>query len=66
MKFLKRTIFRSFANIIKMSVDSSREINNLSKSCPGAFKMMFLGLVFLEILNNFVVPLGWRAALRMD
>ena len=55
-----QTKFRSFANIIKKSIDSSEENDKLLKSCLQVSKMSFLLLAFLEIINNFVVPLGLK------
>ena len=66
MAIESQTIFRSFANITKMTYSCSCEINNLLKSCSRAYKMMILGLAFLKILNNFVVPFSLVVAIGMN
>ena len=53
-----RTIFRSLAKLIKKKIGCSGEINNFKKSCSECVKMMILTIVYLQIINNFVV-LTW-------
>ena len=58
-----RTIFRSLAKLIKKKIGCSIKINNFKKFCLKSIKMMFLAIVYLQIINNFVV-LTWSDDIR--
>ena len=58
-----QTIFRSLAKLVKKKIGCSIEINNFKKSCSECVKMMILTIVYLQIINNFVV-LTWSDDIR--